>query len=551
MHPALQAQNLSKLPPSLRICATKVFANVSYKNIQAYLKMFLTLNLGQTFLLLPVFFAHLKVPEDCNNIETTMDDKGTHNTPQAQAAFLAVEGLRVLAINGLLDGDIFYALWPRLFAWLEIQERHARLHPHGNTRINIDVRLSALTFVPIMVTYPEVHALASETPRARRLFTIAWHVLLYDQPTQVHPEYKLAMGHVLGRFMKPTDETNLEEIVGGAGGSLSDLAELLVRSIINGGSRLITSPEAAAENFATEEFDRAFVDGILEFMSQALCCRPLLRDALLEAEFMEALVKDIVASSICSADRTRVSHSIAFKFIAESLEMEARPDLMCAAIRGQLLTAIVTSASRGPIVGGFRDKIIRDILPGYLAYYSVLATVQSDLNPETEELLNDFLGLHWVRETPFAEFWHSWRKLAEERFDVLKSWADQGYISVVMCENMKCGTKSERKQDWKDGHRHSCSEFRDSEPGRTIWKYNLVFLRMVIDHDRESFLGSVSIKGVNNPSTVYLEIDYRHGAARITSRPIEEYIPVTPFLQLQWQDLRTRMARGSVEQRVG
>ncbi|KAJ6565268.1 hypothetical protein DFH09DRAFT_1081923 [Mycena vulgaris] len=149
---------------------------------------------------------------------------------------------------------------------------------------------------------------------------------------------------------------------------------------------------------------------------------------------------------------------------------------------------------------GFRDKILRDILPGYFAYYSVLATVQSDLNPETEELLNHFLGLHWVLETPFAEFWHSWRKLAEERFDVVKSWADQGYISVVMCDNMK----------------------------ETIWKYDLVFLRMVIDHDRESFLGSVSIKGINNLSTVYLEIDYRHGAARITLRPIEEYIPAGP-----------------------
>jgi hypothetical protein len=76
-----------------------------------------------------------------------------------------------------------------------------------------------------------------------------------------------------------------------------------------------------------------------------------------------------------------------------------------------------------------------------------------------------------------------------------------------------------------------------------------VFLRVLVQQDRESFLRSAPEV---DHSAVYMEFDYRHGSARITTCPIEEYaVPADSFAQLQWQDLRARIARSTVEKKMG
>lgn len=110
-----------------------------------------------------------------------------------------------------------------------------------------------------------------KTPGVRGLLTRAW-IALIDHPTR-HIEYKFAMGQVLGSFMAVSRQANLEEVVSAAGGTLADLAELIVRSV-GGASRLITSQECILEDAPNEEFNRGLVDGILDFVIQALRCEP-------------------------------------------------------------------------------------------------------------------------------------------------------------------------------------------------------------------------------------------------------------------------------------
>ncbi|KAJ7241659.1 hypothetical protein C8J57DRAFT_1244605 [Mycena rebaudengoi] len=562
MHPLLNLRNLLKLPPPLRICATRVRTTVSDKNIQAYLKVFLGLNLSQKRLFLPVFFAHLAILEDHYNIITAVDDDRLV-TPQFLAGNMALRGVRFLLDGGLLDVDICCTLWPRLFAWFEILERHARLHPQDDPMLDVDLRLMVLSFIPTLLRYPAVKALADDTPGYLRLLTVAWRVLL-DHPTH-RIEHKRTMGQLLGVFMDVSRKCNLDEVISAAGGSLGDLADLLIRSL-GVASRLITSPRSFAENLATEEFDRWLVDGILGFVHQSLRCYSLLRGTLLEAGYMEALIIDVVASVPCSPGRVLNSQMLSYEFIEESLILARDPDLVCTAIKGQLLMAILMPASRGlGARGGFRDKIVSDILPGYLVYYSVLDAVEDNLDSTTEDLLHNALDSPHVRDAPLGKFWHSWRRLAAERMELVRNWEDEGYIYLATCDNVKdhrkCFKKCSRcectvycsrscqRQDWQDGHRQNCSSFRDIEPEKPIWKYNLVFLRVLVQQDRESFLRSAPEV---DHSAVYMEFDYRHDSARITTCPIEEYaVPADSFAQLQWQDLRARIARSTVEKKMG
>jgi hypothetical protein len=72
----------------------------------------------------------------------------------------------------------------------------------------------------------------------------------------------------------------------------------------------------------------------------------------------------------------------------------------------------------------------------------------------------------------------------------------------------------------------------------------LLFLSVLVEHDRESFL---RLAPEVDHSTVYMEFDYLQGPVRIRILPIEQYvIPADPFLNLRWQDLRARMARSLI-----
>jgi hypothetical protein len=392
-------------------------------------------NLIQMLLLLPIFFAHLEVPIDLHNFVTVADDKGAV-TPQFQARILALEAVRLLLENERLDGEICCVLWPRIFAWMEIRERHVSLHPENDSLIAVDLHVSALGLIPSMFKFPEVTNLMWKTPGVRGLLTRAW-IALIDHPTR-HIEYKLAMGQVLGSFMAVSRQANLEEVVSAAGGTLADLAELIVRSV-GGASRLITSQECILEDAPNEEFNRGLVDGILDFVIQALRCEPLMRDALFEAGYMETLLKDVIASTACLPEgKPFVSslHSVSYMFIAESLVLGAHPDLVCTAIGGHILQAMLTSAAHSlGRPGGSRDAIITEILPGYLAYYSVLNAVDYELDSDSEALLNDLLRLPWIRDTPLSKSWVSCRKLATERWKLVQRWIDD-YSSVATCDNM-------------------------------------------------------------------------------------------------------------------
>jgi hypothetical protein len=101
---------------------------------------------------LPVFFAHLEVPIDLHNFVTVADDKGAV-TPQFQAGILALEAVRLLLENERLDGEICCVLWPRIFAWMEIRERHVSLHPENDSLIAVDLHVSALGLIPSMFNF--------------------------------------------------------------------------------------------------------------------------------------------------------------------------------------------------------------------------------------------------------------------------------------------------------------------------------------------------------------------------------------------------------------
>ncbi|KAJ7431627.1 hypothetical protein B0H11DRAFT_2298130 [Mycena galericulata] len=399
MHPLFDARNLAQLPRPLRICATKVRTILSENNVEEYLRVSQGIRLSHTLLLLPVYFAHLEIRSRPSEIITVKDNHGTP-TPQFQAACTAIEGVKRLLANQMLDSDVCLELWPRFFRWVEIREKHVWKNPREDLLGDLNLHLSALSFIPKMLSHPPVRALASRTSGVRGFLTRAWILFLDHQ--EIGPEFKLTIGDLLDSFMDASQPQNLREVVDSSGGSLWTLSELLVKTV----STATSAPEE--------------------------------RHALSEEGFIQVLVQDLISSAADSVPEISPLQSRSYAFISQELVAVGHPDLIRRAIASDILIAILSSVFVGAGDGkDHREVILRDILPGYLAYYSVLDAVESSLLKFSNEV-KLFSDAPHVRDGPLGSIWRFFRMLATERLELM-TWWDRNYVSLDACDNMKAG----------------------------------------------------------------------------------------------------------------
>ncbi|KAJ7475526.1 hypothetical protein B0H11DRAFT_2281795 [Mycena galericulata] len=428
MHPLFDARKLAQLPRPLRICATKVRTILSENNVEEYLRVSQGIRLSHTLLLLPVYFAHLEIRSRPSEIITVKDNHGTP-TPQFQAACTAIEGMKRLLANQMLDSDVCLELWPRFFRWVEIREKHVWKNPREDLLGDLNLHLSALSFIPKMLSHPPVRALASQTSGVRGFLTRAWILFLDHQ--EIGPEFKLTIGDLLDSFMDASRPENLREVMDSSGGSLWTLSELLVKTVS-------TATSAPGERSDESEFDRTLVGGVLRFASQALQCEPSLRHALSEEGFIQVLVQDLISSAADSVPEISPLQSRSYAFISQELVAVGHPDLIRRAIASDILIAILSSVFVGAGDGrDHREVILRDILPGYLAYYSVLDGVESSMLKFSNEV-KLFSDAPHVRDGPLGPIWRSFCMLATERLELM-TWWDRNYVSLDACDNMKAG----------------------------------------------------------------------------------------------------------------
>ncbi|KAJ6540862.1 hypothetical protein DFH09DRAFT_64066 [Mycena vulgaris] len=303
--------------------------------------------------------------------------------------------------------------------------------------------------------------------------------------------------------------SNLDEWIDGAGGTLDDLAVLLVGHI----NRIQSTPDIP-------KFDNSF----------AFFFHPMVR--LLAASELTRIEKDgrIMLAPLTAA---LLPHGIVGA-LSDMLFTGARPGLgeqapvqtlhRCSAIlqhilyssagyrllpealdAGLLNVLVACGELKSAKIDGILMSFLTRLLPASTVYYDFLAKMEPALRR-----VEDFERTGIFRTTTFSE-WGKMKELARQRLQVLTLLDAPSYISRRACDNLQCGVIRARtdlrrcsgcqsyyycsaecqRSDWNDGHRAACT------PVHSFWLNasspfsvkERAFLRALMQDDHSSLKG--------------------------------------------------------------
>ncbi|KAJ7088233.1 hypothetical protein C8R43DRAFT_1244816 [Mycena crocata] len=427
--------------------------------------------------ILPALYANL----DPARIPNTDMDDGNLITDAVECAITATHALCLLQnphpsipVAAILD------IWPRYWAITTAKQRsHVRITGMSEFELGSNVVLFMASFDD-----KRVCNLFGATPGVRVLLARNWFLL-------VQPEGSGARGIDIGldKVFKGLDQVfksvsepglnasqsaGLEEYAEGAGGTVRDLASLIVESITvlvpNG------KPSIAGQSLK-------FIWAIVTFVNVAAIDDtddPMtsFRVALWETGFVESLTKvmhNVAENKDTMAKETVVTCSwllgTAFAY----------PGLVEEALRAGLLPALLRCVLLP------KDRI-EDIVNGILQNllnYGVVRRIEGAL-PDTEAMIGSPLAK--------SQTWVDFIGLARKRISISKALSD-----CIACDNMTCAvmspdktifkrcicnnhycSKACQKADWRAGHRTVCRSLI-----ATLHRRESVFIRAIVHNDYE------------------------------------------------------------------
>jgi hypothetical protein len=197
--------------------------NRRFQDVKLAAALFDTLDGPQKATFLPIFFHNLDPVRIPSPGQLELFDR-----PARDDVSCAVLSLH-LFFNNSPHLDLGVSVWPRIWSWVNYIHIHWDHLPEIALPLDVIFYIDFLVFAGRFRCDPQTCALMS-TPGFRTLVAKAWTFL----PVIVEP-HRLALvttvlGFVLGD-LNNRDSAHLEEIIEGAGGSLSDLAILVVKYI--------------------------------------------------------------------------------------------------------------------------------------------------------------------------------------------------------------------------------------------------------------------------------------------------------------------------------
>ncbi|KAJ7648290.1 hypothetical protein DFH06DRAFT_1209891 [Mycena polygramma] len=488
MHPSLRLENLQQLPLSIRRIASEA-ANGSVTHLQRLLTILERerrpdLRYSAS---LPVFFVNL----DPAGIPTEAAEIGNENT---QRALMAMNSLRLLTN---LPPEAGVDLWPRIWPWMHFFHTYRTVHP--KVPLEIHILTDLLMFIDRLHKHGRTLDLISRTPGLRNLITRAWKVILL-RPVGLKQETRTTALVQLGFFMRECmrwrEPDNLQESIDGAGGSLGELADLIVQYL------QYFTPVVKSSLSNDDKFCLESIFGLLGNIDDD---GGPVTEAMISHGLVGALTTVIHVISILNKPDTTAILSKAFDLLRPKLKFHPWRHTVRDAIVMELLPAIISCGIWGVELIPMTELLLLT-LPASMMYFPVVTEIAMSLqDPDTCRRLKH----PGFSKSPIFSAWTSFHALAEERISVARYWESDERISQRACDDMKCAdvrpkiefkscgqchtmfycSPSCQKADWHQGcHRVQCLAIRsfNFRHPETLSSRSLSFIRVILHADYQA-----------------------------------------------------------------
>ncbi|KAF7335382.1 MYND-type domain-containing protein [Mycena venus] len=541
MHASLHQRNILRLPGNLRRVANSA-ANGSLNDLQSLGGLIPGLPASTALLFLPVFYVNLD-PAGIPN----MDDIGL-NTHAMACALASTEGIYFLQNPGkFLPDAAVIDIWPRYWAWIECFQIYATM-TSGRPSPSLGLREFELgsNVVQFMASFHNsqtLFKLFGATPGVRVLLARNWSLLVQREAGRARD---VGLDQVLQCVngscpIDASEPAGLEEFVEGAGGTINDLASLIIQSI----TALIPSRKPPITRLPLK-----FVGAILAFV--------IATDRISESRAEDDESLFLLCSALCEGGfvktLTTVMHNLADNTIPGVTETLAT----CL-----VLFRVAFLISSGDTWAGqaLKAGLLRPLL--------------------VEEALLEIEDV--VQKSPLAktESWTNFVNLAQERISIRQVLDSSDCIWSGACDNMACAVIRDRPtlkrcvncktayycsklcqiMDWAAGHRKACSRGHSISLDQiSFGRRERAFIRTIVQQDYEAHKANtiypeqVRFMAQSPHEYFFTFFDYSWGRVRIEVR----FVTCSPIVKdlesagEEWCDLlsRARDSAGRMELHV-
>ncbi|KAJ7086339.1 hypothetical protein B0H15DRAFT_345770 [Mycena belliarum] len=554
-HRSLELGNISRLPENYRQLANTA-VHGTLRDLQDFVDL-----CGQNrafsrpTLFLPVFFAILDPATIPSFQQIDSSPPGTLD-PLLRRVILSMKAL----VSGRkafgLPEEASVDIWQRAWKWMSFMDTYKDSLPAASAKSTYAVYMSTILDLQ---SHGGTKAMIDATPGLRVVVTRAWATFLRFPDCISEPGF-----HDVCRFivhdLKASQPRILQEVIEGSGGSVSDLAVMLIKHL----HLVVLSGQPPSE------MPRLFLAGVIGVLDDAD------RDVSLKNALLSAGIVKAVMTVVSYSEGTTTPNMLGVLndcFTLLSRIFTSFPAAMCIpdALRSGILRIVCQCAIAHSTHAGLRahmQSLLCEVLPPAMVYHSVLKCMEDALR-DAQKQSED------VRFKRSAQ-WEDWNKLvrlAEARVKVAVAYDWGQYPSERGCENPVC-TKIIEKRDLKrcaacrrliycsdecqrshwrvGGHRAQCARLRASRISKPeqLTTRDRSFMRALTHHDYNMNMANVLLAIVqlnyelpNEP--YYLLYDYTAGDVTIEVLPISEVeVPPTPSdFQVQWLDHIARAAR--------
>ncbi|KAF8135230.1 hypothetical protein K438DRAFT_1787031 [Mycena galopus ATCC 62051] len=381
---------------------------------------------------LPAFYANLdptRIPD-----ENLVDIPSTFRGGAVACAQISLSAIYTMVgrFGWGVNPDNFPELWPRIWTWVQFMDSYRDQFPvvddHG--------------FVNVVAEFGFCHGLIfAAMPGLRRLLVRAWGPLLEcDIPLRAVMGFN-SLTIALFSGVRAKTREDVEELIDGAGGSLSDLVDLVVGYIDQ-----ITADDGVSvlrEESRLEGTIFDFVDDVNRFTSDPRSTTPA---SLRLGHFSSVLLARHFARSLTAMLGVLVGTESRAPSSSHPIEKRLH------ALSAGLLRVVLVGATWNKLTQSLRG-IVQDILPlSFVYYYEVRILADQLQHVDTLQHAEAF------QSSEIFEPWNRFIALASDHIALMLR-VDGDKKRFKACDNAQ-------KRDWGKGeHRTHCGTLRSYRLG--------------------------------------------------------------------------------------
>ncbi|KAJ6573373.1 hypothetical protein DFH09DRAFT_1312076 [Mycena vulgaris] len=548
MHPALRLENISNIPTvSLRRAAT-LAANDSLEHVRKVKFAVMNDPSPQSILLLPVFYANL----DPANIPHIPELEERILWPEVRAAIgRATLSLDALDLLNDTPPEVYPSLWPRVWKWSEFLDTYPHCDPFLPADEYEEMSFHTFYYIARLHLHAETARLIDATPRLRVFIAKIWGMLVKTKGPAFEDVCRF-----IGRSEGVLAPEHMDEFIEGSGGTVSDLALLVVTHITS------TSAELGPEVSQLELF---CITSALHFVVG----RPFdirYRDfyrALVAHGTVSAVIRIVNALEKVTIEGVDNLLQACFVLLAWTFHAGDKLPWIAEALESGLVRAITSYIAYHSTPGPATRTCLRFLamaLPQSLAYHSFLPTIVGSLM-EVEHLV---FRQRFIDSEIFDQ-WGAFKALIQHRRRMFEWFNSDEFQSYRACDNLKCGmihvkanfmrcsgclimyycSKNCQRLDWQEGgHRDTCVHHRKlRSPGpHQLNIRDRSFIRALVDDDYAAlrqaiFHNQLAFVCANPTEQFYVVFDYSGGPPSIEVRSTSDN---PGYSVQQWEDYLSR-----------